>query len=714
MKIQFGLRFKLLSLAAVPFIAFTVFAALRVKQDLNDWNLGSRQAKNINYLVQNINLVSNLQKERGLTFVFLQNGNGLEEIQKQRLVVDEALETYLDALAASELPELAKSSGSLAAERVPKLRKDIDAKDGTADFFFSRGSEIISGVLSITSIVADQPSTGGMDRLITSLAILQKAQESMAQFRGSISGILALKEGLDSTTFITVIRKFEGADILLKSPGLVLAQENRDALDTLQRGLEWRAVQTVLFDLSMNRETGNFSTGYEVFWNNSTFCIDNMNTITGLELAALDKKNQLSLQSVNKSLLLSMAGFFGAIIIILIVVLVFVKNLKKPVVTMVSTLKGIAGGTGDLSALIKISTRDEVGLLAETFNEFTASLSTLISDIKEDAVLLTQSGAELFTSLETVESAGDRISGSVDSLRSSMQEQSSGVTESAAVINRFLENVTKLTAMIEDQAANLAQTSASVEEMIANVNSSTQNIDTVSSLIEELVSVSGDGKTKVELVAKEAHDVITRSQALADTNKIISAIASQTNLLAMNAAIEAAHAGQYGAGFSVVADEIRKLAETAATRSKDISKELKFVREAIVRVVNASELVRNSFGNMDSLVQRVEKLELEIKNAMNEQSVGSEEVLKATQELNTITSNVRTFSMEMRDNGSVVLDEMNRLMATTHDVNEAAVAIATESTGIMESIEIAKVHFVKNAGHIESVTAKTNKFKLRE
>lgn len=393
---------------------------------------------------------------------------------------------------------------------------------------------------------------------------------------------------------------------------------------------------------------------------------------------------------------------------------IFVNNIRKPLTTMVSTLKGIARGSGDLSKSIKISSKDELGLLAESFNEFTASLSKLMSDIKTDAVLLSESGAELFTSLETVAGAGDRISESVGTLRSSMHEQSSGVTESSAVISRFLENVAKLTAMIEDQATNLAQTSASVEQMMANVNSSTRNTDSVSMLIEELVDVSADGKTKVELVAKEAKEVIARSDVLSETNKVLSGIASQTNLLAMNAAIEAAHAGQYGKGFSVVADEIRKLAETAGTRSKDISKELKYVKEAIVKVVNASELVRNSFGNMDELVQRVEKLELEIKNAMNEQSQGSVEVLKATQELNTITSTVRTFALEMRENGSVVLEEMKRLMKTTLEVNQAAAEIAKDSNGILGSIEDAKVHFELNAGHIESVSKKTGQFKLRQ
>ncbi len=142
-------------------------------------------------------------------------------------------------------------------------------------------------------------------------------------------------------------------------------------------------------------------------------------------------------------------------------------------------------------------------------------------------------------------------------------------------INGIAENINSLENMIEMQASGVTQASAAVEEMIGNISSVNNSVEKMANSFATLGKTTNEGIMRQSSVAQYVQQVAEQSKTLQDANTAIANVASQTNLLAMNAAIEAAHAGEAGKGFSVVADEIRNLSVTSSEQSKKIGLELK-------------------------------------------------------------------------------------------------------------------------------------------
>ncbi len=202
------------------------------------------------------------------------------------------------------------------------------------------------------------------------------------------------------------------------------------------------------------------------------------------------------------------------------------------------------------------------------------------------------------------------------------------------------------------------------------------------------------------------------SALIVDANKMIAAIASQTNLLAMNAAIEAAHAGESGAGFSVVADEIRKLAEKSASQSRDMSQRLREVREAIDQAVSASAEADRGFDEVSRRIETVYNYQEEIRTALNEQNSGSKQVLDGIMNINGVTANVKQGAEEMSRNALSLVEGMRRL-------NELSAKVRDEMTRInadMDSMGTLFGDVVKlvgsNAGAIGSVNGHIGRFSV--
>jgi len=181
--------------------------------------------------------------------------------------------------------------------------------------------------------------------------------------------------------------------------------------------------------------------------------------------------------------------------------------------------------------------------------------------------------------------------------------------------------------------------------------------------------------------------VVDASALLLDANKMIAAIASQTNLLAMNAAIEAAHAGEAGAGFAVVADEIRSLAEKSAKQSSIVSSQLKGVREAIGNAVNSSGEASVGFDEVLGLITTVTTMEQENALAMREQRAGSDQVAETLSEMKQTTETVRTVAGALTSDSRQLETAIGALTECSRQVQEEIDTILNDTTGMNATFE---------------------------
>jgi len=212
----------------------------------------------------------------------------------------------------------------------------------------------------------------------------------------------------------------------------------------------------------------------------------------------------------------------------------------------------------------------------------------------------------------------------------------------------------------------------------------------------------------VELTNKIADD----SAALIETSTIIRNIASQTNMLAMNAAIEAAHAGSAGAGFAVVADEIRKLAEDSNMQGKKINDVMKGLREMIVEMTDGATETQRQFDVIFEHTQTVARQESVIKSAMDEQSAGSKQVIDAMNQINDITSDVRNSADSMEQGSNKILEEMERVATVTGQISVAMGEISNGIGDLNNSIHQVNNLTQQNGESIRAVAKEVGKFKV--
>lgn len=368
--------------------------------------------------------------------------------------------------------------------------------------------------------------------------------------------------------------------------------------------------------------------------------------------------------------------------------------------------------TSDLTARAAIINFDEIGLLADAFNQYTESFRLIVSEINSSMQSLKNTCSSLSSGTNIMKNSLDEIAVAVSDIGSTVEEESDSVAKSTQSIESIGINIEALHKAIDDQAAIVVESSAGIEEMMASIQSVSSNIEQVTSYYNDLQDATISGKLKINEANNLIKKVSEMSGLLLDANKVISGIASQTNLLAMNAAIEAAHAGSAGSGFSVVADEIRNLAEKSSIQSKDVGKRLKEVKVSIEAAVTASGDAESSFDKVSNLITTVTKFEDEIRNAMREQSLGSSQVLEALTSMNGVTETVKTGAREMTDGAKSLIKGMQtlnllseRVGTEMNRINQDVVSIGTTFKDVLSLI-------TENTNAIDHVNNQIDKFKV--
>jgi len=361
---------------------------------------------------------------------------------------------------------------------------------------------------------------------------------------------------------------------------------------------------------------------------------------------------------------------------------------------------------------LKVLTRDDFGVLALNMNKFHQSTKDLLSGIGDTVEVTTEAAESTSFSMENITAATNQMINTIHEIQNQMNEQASSVEESTGAINEILQNIQNLNSSIEDQSAAVEESSAAVNEMVANIQSVSTILEKNEQSTNRLAEASAVGQEKVSDAVHLSDKIMEESKGLLEASSVIQNIAEQTNLLAMNAAIEAAHAGESGKGFSVVADEIRKLAEQSNEQGKRITESLQNLENVIASVAGSTNQLSDQFSTIYELTKVVKQQEEVVMAAMREQAEGSNQILLAMRNIGDITGNVKEGSAEMLAGGTQLSKEMELLNAATAATHNNVNEMANGAQAIINAVEKGNEASVKNNDSIQNLVTKMNKFKL--
>jgi methyl-accepting chemotaxis protein len=390
----------------------------------------------------------------------------------------------------------------------------------------------------------------------------------------------------------------------------------------------------------------------------------------------------------------------------------FARTISRPIVKVVDNLKDISEGEGDLTHTIAINSNDEIGDLALYFNKTLEKIKNLVSSIKREAASLNSIGSDLASNMSETAAAINQITANIQSIKGRVINQSASVTETNATMEQVVTNINKLNGHVEDQADTISKRSAFIQAMVNNINSVNQTLQKNLDNVKSLKEASEIGRTGLQGVSSDIQEIAHESEGLLEINAVMENIASQTNLLSMNAAIEAAHAGEVGKGFAVVADEIRKLAESSGEQSKTIGNVLKKIAESIKKITKSTENVLNKFEAIDSGVKTVAEQEEIIRHAMEEQGEGSKQLLQGTGNLNEITKKVKTGSEEMLEGSKEVIKESQNLEKATQEITGGINEMASGADQINIAVNHVNEISAKNREGINTLLREVSRFKV--
>lgn len=442
-------------------------------------------------------------------------------------------------------------------------------------------------------------------------------------------------------------------------------------------------------------------------------------------VAALEKQNLIN------SLLITVV----VLILAGLLVLLAARSILKPLDGVTAKLKDIAEGEGDLTARITVSSHDEIGQVALWFNKFVEKIQSTVSLVSQEAEKVTATSEGLSSNAEEASKATQQVAKSIEQVAKGSAEQSKNIEETVQVMEQVAQSIHQIAAGAGEQSKNVTGTTAEVEEMAKKIEVMAEGMETVKQLSEQngIVAVNGGQavdrtvqgmvqlKDSVFETAQKINKLGEYSHKIGEIIRVIDDIAEQTNLLALNAAIEAARAGEHGKGFAVVADEVRKLAERSGKATKeiadlitDIQKETKVavesmqvgtreVEEGVTIAQEAGRSLEQIVNGVNAAGEHVQKImgfindilhsSREVSQAFNnvaaiteENTAATEEMAASSQQVNSSIQNVASISQENAAVAEEVSASTEELTASTEEISASAEQLAKMAQDLQQLV----------------------------
>ena len=384
-------------------------------------------------------------------------------------------------------------------------------------------------------------------------------------------------------------------------------------------------------------------------------------------------------------------------------------SISKPVKMIVKSSNSLANK--DLTHTVEYSGNNEIGNLVKNFNLICSSLNVIMKTLKKTVITTSDISSDLAASSEQSSATLEEMDANTESISSKIKLLDNEISKSLELSNNVSNFIAHVVEQITSQSAHITESSSAIEEMSSLIRNVSSNTENKLKDIEQLQNIASTGEKEMTETITIIGKIVDSANVIMELMEVIDNLASQTNLLSMNAEIEAAHAGDSGKGFAVVASEIRKLAENTTNSSKIISSSLIKVLDFIEISKEASLKTGDYFKSIVSGINNVSDNMLETKNAMSEISVGTNQIMEALGLLINSSQDLNNSSEKMKDNIVNISSSLQSVNSLSQEASQGINEIAIGMNEINKSTQLVSEVSIMNTENVREIEELINEFK---